>query len=297
MCRTVAAITVYWTGRLTRNRNLSTAAAASRKVNCTPKGFQADRAGSKAAQALKRHVRYDSGTVPFPGLPSPLRRWFRLVAAAAIAVALAAALGAEPLTSIPNPRTRDGSWVTDMAGALRPETIARLNSTIGDLERTNGAEMAVVVIKSLDGLAVEEAAVKLFELWGIGKKHKDNGLLLLWSTGDRRVRVEVGYGLEGALPDGKVGAILDTYVIPKFKARKFRPGRARRRRCAGPPGARRAGRTGVGEERVVRADALGAWHGCSPAYSAPSRRRLARSPESGDGAAIAGGAARNVSRG
>ena len=74
----------------------------------------------------------------------------------------------------------------------------RLNATIGEFERTNGAEMAVVVIRSLDGLSIEEAAVKLFELWKIGKEAKDNGLLLLWSTGDRRVRVEVGYGLEGA---------------------------------------------------------------------------------------------------
>jgi uncharacterized protein len=84
--------------------------------------------------------------------------------------------------------------------------------------------MAVVVVKSLDGLSVEEAAVTLFQLWGIGKKSQDNGLLLLWSTGDRRVRVEVGYGLEGALPDGKVGAILDTYVMPKFKAGDFDQG-------------------------------------------------------------------------
>jgi uncharacterized protein len=131
---------------------------------------------------------------------------------------------AEPLSRIPNPRARDGTWVTDMPRALRAETVARLNATIGDLERTTGAEMAVVVISSLDGLSVEEAAVKLFQLWGIGKKGKDNGLLLLWSTGDRRVRVEVGYGLEGALPDGKVGAILDTYVIPKFKAGAFDQG-------------------------------------------------------------------------
>ena len=137
---------------------------------------------------------------------------------------LIASLAAEQLNSIPNPRTRDGTWVTDMPRALRAETIARLNATIGDLERTNGAEMAVVVIKSLDGLSVEEAAVKLFQLWGIGKKSQDNGLLLLWSTGDRRVRVEVGYGLEGTLPDGKVGAILDTYVIPKFKANDFDQG-------------------------------------------------------------------------
>jgi uncharacterized protein len=92
---------------------------------------------------------------------------------------------------------------------------------IADVERASGVEMAIVVIKSLDGRSVEEVAVKLFELWGIGKKNKDNGLLLLWSTGDRRVRVEVGYGLEGALPDGKVGAILDSHLIPRFKSGDF----------------------------------------------------------------------------
>jgi uncharacterized protein len=134
------------------------------------------------------------------------------------------AVGAEPLTSIPNPRTRNGTWVTDMPGTLRADTIARLNATIGEFERTRGAEMAVVVIRSLDGLAIEEVAVKLFDLWNIGKKDRDNGLLLLWSTDDRRVRLEVGYGLEGVLPDGKVGAILDAHVMPKFKAGEFDEG-------------------------------------------------------------------------
>ena len=154
----------------------------------------------------------------------PAVRWRRLMALGALITLLSAAAGAEPLTSIPNPRTRDGTWVTDMTGTLRADTIARLNSTIGEFERTKGAEMAVVVIRSLDGLTIEEAAVKLFELWKIGKESTDNGLLLLWSTGDRRVRVEVGYGLEGALPDGKVGAILDARVIPKFKSGEFDEG-------------------------------------------------------------------------
>jgi uncharacterized protein len=151
-------------------------------------------------------------------------RTLTLIALGALVPLLIAATGAEPLTSIPNPRSRDGTWVTDMPGMLRAETIARLNSAISDLERTTGAEMAVVVIRSLDGLSIDEAAVKLFDLWDIGKKNKDNGLLLLWSTGDRRVRVEVGYGLEGVLPDGKVGAILDAYVIPKFKSGEFDEG-------------------------------------------------------------------------
>jgi uncharacterized protein len=143
-----------------------------------------------------------------------------------VSTPLLLAARAEPLTSIPNPRVQNGTWVTDMSGTLRADTIARLNQRIGEFERATGAEMAVVVIRSLDGSSIEEAAAKLFELWRIGKKGQDNGLLLLWSTGDRRVRVEVGYGLEGVLPDGKVGAILDTYVIPRFKAGEFDEGLA-----------------------------------------------------------------------
>lgn len=167
---------------------------------------------------------YDSDDVAAPARRSRRFRSGTLFALGAIISCVTAAAAAEPLTSIPNPRTRDGTWVTDMPGMLRAETIARLNSTIADVERTSGVEMAVVVITSLDGLSIDEAAAKLFELWGVGKKHKDNGLLFLWSTSERRVRVEVGYGLEGVLPDGKVGAILDAYVIPKFKAGQFDEG-------------------------------------------------------------------------
>jgi uncharacterized protein len=150
------------------------------------------------------------------------RRWATIALLGTLSVASAAA--AEPLTSIPNPRARDGTWVTDMPGALRADTVARLNDTIGAFERATGIEMAVVVVSSLDGASIEEAAAKLFALWGIGKKDRDNGLLFLWSTGDRRVRVEVGYGLEGLLPDGKVGAILDAYVIPRFRSGEFDEG-------------------------------------------------------------------------
>jgi uncharacterized protein len=148
----------------------------------------------------------------------------RLIAIGGLVVLSMDRAAAEPLDSIPNPRARDGTWVTDMPGALRPETIARLNATIAGFERTNGAEVAVVVVRSLDGLSIEETGVRLFERWGIGKKNRDNGLLLLWSTGDRRVRVEVGYGLEGVLPDGKVGAILNEYVMPRFRSGQFDEG-------------------------------------------------------------------------
>ena len=130
----------------------------------------------------------------------------------------------EPLASIPNPREQNGTWVSDVAGALRADTVARLNNTIAAFERATGIEIAVVVMRSLDGSSIEEAAARLFAMWGIGKKDRDNGLLFLWSTGDRRVRVEVGYGLEGVLPDGKAGAILDADVIPRFKSGEFDEG-------------------------------------------------------------------------
>jgi uncharacterized protein len=134
------------------------------------------------------------------------------------------AVGADSLASIPNPRVRNGTWVTDTSGTLDPTIVAQLNARAAAFERDTTSEIAIVVIRSLDGLTIEDAAVKLFQMWGIGKKNRDNGLLFLWSTGDRRVRVEVGYGLEGALPDGKVGAILDQYVIPRFKANQFDQG-------------------------------------------------------------------------
>jgi len=152
------------------------------------------------------------------------------VAALAFAAALVAAsawlpqLRAESIDDIPNPRTRDGTWVTDTAGILKPETVQQLNELASQLERDTSAELAVVVIRSLDGSSVEDLATRLFERWGIGKKDKDNGILFLWATGERRVRIEVGYGLEGMLPDGKVGAILDQYVIPSFKTEAWDAG-------------------------------------------------------------------------
>jgi uncharacterized protein len=149
----------------------------------------------------------------------------RALATLCLALLLAAsAHGAEPLNSIPNPRVKNGTWVTDTSGTLDPKTVALLNERAAAFERDTTSEIAIVVIRSLDGGAIEEAAVKLFQMWGIGKKDRDNGLLFLWSVGDRRVRVEVGYGLEGALPDGKVGAILDQYVIPRFRANEFDQG-------------------------------------------------------------------------
>jgi len=188
-------------------------------------------------------LRFDLPVVGVPDLPAAVRvpcsagsvagprrsgiRWCvrrSAIAACAAAALTAAAARAEPPGSVPNPRARDGTWVTDAAGALSPETRSRLNETITRLERDTGAEIGVAVIASLDGLSVEEYAVRLFEAWAIGKRGQDNGVLFLWSPSDRRVRIEVGYGLEPVLTDGRAGALLDRYVIPEFKNGAFDQG-------------------------------------------------------------------------
>jgi uncharacterized protein len=131
---------------------------------------------------------------------------------------------AERLEEIPNPKARDNTWVTDLPGMLRPESVSQLNSLITQLQNDTSAEVGVAIIRSLDGRPERELAIELFRRWGVGKRKKNNGVLVLWAVKDRRVAVEVGYGLEGILPDGKVGIILDRYIITNFKAGDYDKG-------------------------------------------------------------------------
>lgn len=77
--------------------------------------------------------------------------------------------------------------------------------------------MVVVTVQSLGGRDIESYSIGLAREWGIGDKDDDSGVLLLLSTGDRQVRIEVGKGLEGSLTDGKSGRILDSYAVPYLK--------------------------------------------------------------------------------
>lgn len=146
------------------------------------------------------------------------------IAIASLACSLALCARAETPDQVANPRTRDGTWVTDVPGALRDATRDSLNQQIAALERDTGIELGVAVVASLDGMSIEEFAGKLYEQWGIGKRSESSGALFLWSTGDRRVRIEVGYGLEPILTDGRAGSILDTFVLPSFKNDEFDQG-------------------------------------------------------------------------
>lgn len=114
---------------------------------------------------------------------------------------------------IPNPV----GYVNDFAEVIDSNTEIKINSLIGNFEKATTNEIAVVTVKTVDGLDSKMYAVKLFEKWKIGKKEKDNGVLILLAMEERRVEIEVGYGLEGDLTDGMCGEILDKYIIPKFK--------------------------------------------------------------------------------
>ncbi|MDI6786259.1 MAG: TPM domain-containing protein [bacterium] len=108
-------------------------------------------------------------------------------------------------------------YVCDFANVINTEYKNYLEKLAWNIEKKTGIEIAIVSIKSLQGEVVEEYAVALFEEWGIGKKDKDNGLLLLVAPKERKVRIEVGYGLEGILPDSLCGTIIDKDMIPYFK--------------------------------------------------------------------------------
>lgn len=126
---------------------------------------------------------------------------------------------------VPNPRQINGTWVTDMAQMLDEPTEAQLNSMISQLERKNGTEIALVTVpETAPAASPKEFTTKLFNYWGIGKKGKDNGVLLLISKSDRKVEIETGYGMEAILPDAKVGNIINTQITPRFKQGDFNGG-------------------------------------------------------------------------
>ncbi|TMG80661.1 MAG: TPM domain-containing protein, partial [Betaproteobacteria bacterium] len=125
---------------------------------------------------------------------------------------------------VPNPRREGGGWVADPAHHLKPETVAQINAQLTTLERETTAEIAVVVLDSLSGLTPHDAAFRLHRNWGVGKANRDNGIVLLWSPALRQIYVSVGYGLEGVLPDARVGRIERDSILPLFRAQQFDAG-------------------------------------------------------------------------
>jgi uncharacterized protein len=115
--------------------------------------------------------------------------------------------------SLPKPTGR----ISDLAGVIDAATEEALDRQLDQLEQKTTSEIAVATIRSLDGMASTDYANRLFKEWGVGQAKLDNGVLVVIAIDDRDMAIEVGYGLEGVLPDGLAGQVIREDFTPRFK--------------------------------------------------------------------------------
>ncbi|KRR24939.1 hypothetical protein CQ14_06335 [Bradyrhizobium lablabi] len=144
----------------------------------------------------------------------------RAARASLLALLLCWAASALALVAVPQLTGR----VVDQTGTLSAADIAALTQTLRDLETRKGSQIAVLMVPTTDGEAIEQFALRVAEAWKIGRKKIDDGALLVIAKNDRHLRVEVGYGLEGALTDATTKRIIDEDITPKFKTGDFAGG-------------------------------------------------------------------------
>src|SRR5436309_11782632 len=114
--------------------------------------------------------------------------------------------------------------VVDQTGTLGSNDIASLTQTLKDLEARKGSQIAVLIVPTTDGEAIEQYSLRVAEAWKIGRKKIDDGAILVVAKDDRKLRIEVGYGLEGALTDVTAKRIIDEVITPKFRSGDFAGG-------------------------------------------------------------------------
>lgn len=119
---------------------------------------------------------------------------------------------------------KPSGYVNDFAGVIPAEYKGKMEIIARELEQKTGVEIAVVTVKTTGDMDYNEYANRLYSAWGIGKKGVDEGVLILNAVEDRKVRIEVGYGLEGILPDGICGEIRDYYLVPFLKKGRYGEG-------------------------------------------------------------------------
>ena len=135
-----------------------------------------------------------------------------------IVTAFVGALCSSGLAALPE---KPRGMVSDFAEVIDQNMESQITALVQEVEQKTSAEIAIVTVPSLEEGDSETMAVELYKKWGIGKKGKDNGVLILVSVQDRAVRIEVGYGLEAILPDGKCGEIIREDMIPYFKEGQY----------------------------------------------------------------------------
>ena len=122
------------------------------------------------------------------------------------------------------PTAASGIYIQDYAGVMQTADKQKILSIGQDLDNKTTAQIAVITLKTLDNQPIEDYALAVLRAWGIGSKEKNNGVLIVVATEDRRSRMEVGYGLEGVLTDGITGRIQDQYMLPYFRTGNYSKG-------------------------------------------------------------------------
>ncbi|HBQ64688.1 MAG TPA: hypothetical protein DD727_07165, partial [Clostridiales bacterium] len=145
-----------------------------------------------------------------------------MIMAGALAAAPAPAHAASKTVAIPKPT--EAFYINDGAGVLSASTEDLILRNSVQLQKVSGAQIVVVTVASLNGRVLEDYSLEILRSWGIGDAKKNNGVLLLLALNERKSRIEVGYGLEGRLPDGKTGRIQDEYMISYFKEGNYDEG-------------------------------------------------------------------------
>jgi len=141
----------------------------------------------------------------------------RLIAFLLVLLPVTFSFPAAGQTDVPELKSR----INDLAEMISPATENELESMLAGLERSDSTQIAILTVPSLNGEPVESYSLRVAEKWKIGQKGLDNGILFLVARDDRKMRIEVGYGLEGRLTDLLAGRILDTIVRPAFRAGDF----------------------------------------------------------------------------
>ena len=142
-----------------------------------------------------------------------MKKWFSGLILFVYLLFGAIAWAGPPIPPVPT----SSFYVQDYAGVMSAETKTRINSLGSQLAGKTKAQIVVVTVPTLEGIPPHEYALGILRQWGVGDKTLNNGVVMLVSVADRQSRIEVGYGLEGPLPDAKTGRIQDEFMVPYFQ--------------------------------------------------------------------------------
>ena len=145
-----------------------------------------------------------------------LRRWLAAIAAGAFVLCTAGAIAADEV-AVPPLKAR----VTDLTGTLGADQIGTLDRRLRDFERRKGSQIAVLMLPTTQPETIEQYSIRVADAWKVGRAKVDDGVILVVAKNDRKLRIEVGYGLEGAIPDAVAKRVVSDVIAPHFRTGDF----------------------------------------------------------------------------